>query len=87
MWPGFTYSMPIPDFTMPGDYDDKKFLSRAFVNLKWSLWPRRCHVSNKSLWFTLAYQAIHVIHGPGEPAVWVRWYSNEEMLVLKLKGY
>ena len=80
--------MPIPElYTMPDEYDDKRFLSQGDTELVWSLWPRRCYVSRKWLWFTLAYCARYVITGPGDPAIWVRWYSREEMLILKLKGY
>lgn len=87
MSPGFTY-MPIPEsFTiyMPDEYEDERFLKRAVTNLKWCLWPRRCHVTKKWLWFTLAYHAQYIINGPGDPAIWTRWYSSEEMLILKLK--
>jgi hypothetical protein len=80
--------MPIPEsigIPMPDDYDDKKFLSRAYVNLKWSLWPRRCHASGQWLWLTQAYCAMYVITGPGDPAIWFRWYSNTEYLMLQLK--
>lgn len=86
MWPGFTYSMPIPELCMPDQYDDRRFLSQGYNQLTWSLWPRRCHVSKKWLWLTLAYRAMYAISGPGDPAVWTRWYSRKEMLVLKLKG-
>jgi hypothetical protein len=80
--------MPIPGrIYMPDDYDDKRFLSQGNTDLKWVLWPRRCHVSGKWMWFTLAYRSQYVITGPGDPAVWTRWYSNTEMLILKLKGY
>lgn len=79
--------MPIPEMTMPDNYSHKKFLERAYINLKWCLWPRRCHASGQWVWLTQAYRAMYVITGPGEPAIWVRWYSSEEMLVLKLKGY
>ena len=71
----------------PDLYDHKRFLDRAETELKWSLWPRRCHVSNTLLFFTPAYRAMYVITGPGDPAIWYRWYSRNEMLVLKLKGY
>lgn len=87
MWPGFTYSMPIPEHIGPDNYDDKRFLSRAYLNLKWCWWPQRCHVSGKWIWFTQAYRAMYVISGPGDPCIWVRWYSCREMLLLKLKGY
>ena len=71
---------------MPDDYEDERFLSQGAPDLKWSLWPRRCHISRKWMWFTLAYRAMYVIHGPGDPAIWIRWYSNTEMMILKLKG-
>ena len=79
--------MPIPEHIGPDDYDDRQFLQRAQTKLKWSLVPRRCHVSGQWMWLTLAYCADYIISGPGDPAVWTRWYSREEMLVLKLKGY
>ena len=80
--------MPIPLPIMGPDlYDHKRFLDRAETELKWALWPRRCHVSGQWLWLTPAYRAMYVITGPGDPAIWYRWYSRDEMLVLKLKGY
>jgi hypothetical protein len=84
MWPGWTASGSF-DFDMPDQYNNQQFLERAWTHLKWSLWPRRCHVSGRWVWFTLAYRSDYVITGPGEPAVWTRWYSSEEMLMLKLK--
>jgi len=79
--------MPMPmEIYMPTDYDDKRFLSQGWNQLCWSLWPRRCHVSGRWLWLTQAYRAMYFITGPGNPAIWTRWYSREEMLVLKLKG-
>jgi hypothetical protein len=69
----------------PSDYSDERFLSRAWTHLKFLLWPRRCHVSNRWLWLTTAYRADYVITGPGEPAVWTRWYSSAEFLLLTLK--
>jgi hypothetical protein len=81
--------MPIPDniyHIMPHQYSDKKFLERAKLEIIQLLWPRRCHASGKLLWFSQAYRAMYVITGPGDPAIWIRWYSCKEMLVLKLKG-
>jgi hypothetical protein len=73
---------------MPDDYTNERFLEYCnSIELNWSLWPRRCHVSGRWLWLTPAYCATYIITGPGDPAIWTRWYSREEMLVLKLKGY
>ena len=80
---------PIPEnigIVMPENYTEERFLERARPELNWSLWPRRCHSSGRHLWLTQAYRARYVIKGPGDDAVWTRWYSREEMLVLKLKG-
>ena len=84
------YNLPIPEsikLTMPDDYNEEYFLQRSNENpeLKWSLWPRRCRVSGRWIWLTRAYRVRFIIRGPGEPAVWTRWYSSKEMLVLKLK--
>jgi hypothetical protein len=88
IWPGFTYSMPIPEHIVgPDGFSDKQFLSRASTELTRSLVPRRCHASGRWLWLTRAYCATYVITGPGDPCFWFRWYSQQEMLVLKLKGY
>jgi hypothetical protein len=84
---GLYNSMPIPELSMPEHYSHKRFLERALLSCRWSIWPRRCYASNRWMWLTPAYHAMYVIHGPGDPAVWVRWYSRKEMLVLKLKGY
>lgn len=84
---GLYNSMPIPEHIGPDQYNDKSFLSRSEIKLTRSLVPRRCHISRKWMWFTHAYCADYIISGPGDPAIWTRWYSREEMLVLKLKGY
>lgn len=91
MFPQGLYNLPIPQYIpeiyMPTDYDDKRFLSQGYNQLRWVLWPTRCHVSKKWMWLTRAYRAMYVISGPGDPAIWVRWYSRKEMVLLKLKGY
>jgi len=87
MFPQGLYNLPIPEHLGPDNYDDRRFLQRAKIKLTRSLVPRRCHVSGKWMWLTHAYCADYIISGPGDPAIWTRWYSREEMLVLKLKGY
>ena len=91
MFPQGLYNLPIPGYTQqyigPDEYGDQQFLSRAQTKLTRSLVPRRCYVSGRWIWLRLAYCADYIISGPGDPAIWTRWYSREEMLVLKLKGY
>ena len=82
--------MPIPEnigIIMPENYTEERFLERADTEVKWLVWPRRCHVTGKWMWLTQAYRAMYVITGPGDPCIWYRWYSNKEYLILKLKGY
>ena len=76
--------MPM-EICMPDDYNEQRFLSRAWTYLKFLFWPKQCHVSGQWMWLTTAYRADYVITGPGEPAVWTRWYSTTEFLILKLK--
>lgn len=87
MFPQGLHNLPIPEYIGPEGYHDKQFLNRAVCNLKFMWWPQRCHVSGRWMWFTHAYRADYVIHGPGDSAVWTRWYSSEEMMIAKLKGY
>ena len=79
--------MPIPEFTMPENYSEQRFLEHSNTEVKWVLWPRRCHASGRWMWLTSAYRAMYVITGPGDPCIWIRWYNRKEMLMLKLKGY
>jgi hypothetical protein len=85
MFPQGLYNAYYIGTDMPDSYNDKDFLARAWTRLKLVLWPKRCHVSGKWMWLTRAYCADFVICGPGEPAVWTRWYSESEFLILKLK--
>jgi len=78
--------MPFPD-TFIIRITNQEHLLRSHIKLCWSLWPRSCTVSKRLLWFTQAYRARRIITGPGEPVVEDRWYSTEEFLILKLKGY
>lgn len=53
---------------------------------KWSLWPRKCFYSNKSLWFKRAYKGTSMLTGPGEPIFEYRWVDSKQFLFLKIKG-
>ena len=74
--------MPIPGM----DELSVMFYSRAEWETHFSLWPRRCELSNKLLWLKQAVKGTAVWHGPGEPAVECRWHDAKEHLVWKLKG-
>jgi hypothetical protein len=84
--------MPMPESVMKihsvDDYTNERFLTYCdTVKLKWCLWPRRCAANNSWIWLRPAYLATYVIRGPGDRAVWTRWYSATEYLILQLKGY
>lgn len=67
---------------------DNETFNRRCLNwqLKWSLWPRKCHYTGKLLWFTLAYKGTAMITGPGEPVFEYRWCERQEYLFLRIKG-
>jgi hypothetical protein len=65
--------------------EDQSFWYRAEVELKFSVWPRKCFETKKWL-FGLAYRACATWTGPGLPVHEYRWYSKEEYLLGVLKG-
>jgi len=66
---------------------DEAFKRRCIGwQLKYSLWPRRCHYTKKLLWLTLAYEGTSILTGPGEPIFEHRWCERQEYLFLKIKG-
>lgn len=72
----------------PGGCSDQLFVEYADLELTWCLWPRRCSVSGQRLWLVRAWRANQVIHLTGSHnATWTRWYSRNELLMLKLQGY
>lgn len=54
--------------------------------LKFSLWPRRCYYTGKTLWLTTAYYGTAFVTGPGEPVFENRWCERKEYVFLKIKG-
>jgi hypothetical protein len=54
--------------------------------LKWVLWPRRCYESNRLLWLELAYRSRRYFRlGDMDLITKDRWFSKNELIVLKLK--
>ena len=62
------------------------FYSRAHWQLKFVLWPRRCDLSNRSIWFETAYCGTKVITGPGKPVFERRWLTKESFIQAALGG-
>jgi len=55
------------------------------TELKFSLWPRRCHITNKLIWLKKGYRRIAMYTGPGDPIFEHRWYDKHEFLMQTLK--
>lgn len=53
---------------------------------KFTLWPRTCHLTGKTLWLKNVYKQTAMITGPGEPIFEYRWYDRNEFLTARLKG-
>jgi hypothetical protein len=64
---------------------DIDWISQASCALKLSIWPRKCRISNRLLWFKNAYRARRNIEAGQGIYCEDRWYSSEEFIVLKLK--
>lgn len=67
--------------------DNDHFKRRCISSkVKFSLWPRKCFYSGRSLWFKNAYRMTAMITGPGEPIFEDRWVDKKEYIFLKIKG-
>jgi hypothetical protein len=49
------------------------------------MWPRRCAITKKRLWLTLAYRVENIWTGPGLPAFEYRWYERKEFLFQRIR--
>lgn len=68
-------------------WDDELFKRRCIGwELKLSIWPRRCHYTNKRIWLKTAYLGTALITGPGEPVFEYRWCDKNAFVFLKIKG-
>ena len=71
--------------SFPYKLEEQRWLKRTTWQLKWSLLPRRCELSGRTLWFRLAYQGVLIIYGPGDPVTEVRWHDPDEHLLWRLR--
>lgn len=61
-------------------------LSRAsHWKLKFCWLPKKCFLTDKSLWGRLAYHGERWITGPGEPVVKHYWVNRDEFIIWRLK--
>jgi len=77
--------MPSSDWfnRMTHDYHFNMFVVGR--QLKFTLIPRRCHITKRILWLTKAYCLTAMYTGPGTPVYEHRWYGKDEYLIAKLK--
>lgn len=54
--------------------------------LKFILWPKRCHLTHKTLWLEYAYEQVAMYTGPGDPVYDYRYYDQNEFLIAKIRG-
>ena len=78
-----TKKMPLSDsvwINPPPQY------SRKLVELKLSIWPRKCHSSKKSIWFKSAYRVRWFLRLNDYGTEYCdRWYTKSEYIKLRLQ--
>ena len=78
--------MPLDELVYKPLFFQREFYRRAYWQLKFVWWPRRCDLSDKRIWLKRAYRGIRVITGPGEPVYEYRWLTKESFTVAALGG-
>ena len=53
---------------------------------KFAFLPHQSVKSGKCIWFNYAYLGIEVITGPGDPAITEFWMTEDEFIIMTLKG-
>jgi hypothetical protein len=53
---------------------------------KLAVLPKRCHLSNKLIWFNFGYKQTAIWTGPGDDIFEHRWYNKDEFIIAKIKG-
>lgn len=73
--------MPIPESI---------YTSWQWCKAQWAItfavFPHRCKISNKMIWFKYAYRATSMLTGPGDPVIEYTWLSKNQYLLEVLKG-
>lgn len=67
-------------------HGDMLWKTRAEWCLGFCWLPKRCAISNKILWLTMAYRGRLMITGPGEPIIEYRYHDTHEHLIWLLKN-
>ena len=56
------------------------------TQIKFVLWPKKCHITSRTIWLERAYKQTAMWTGPGDPAFEDRWYDKAEFIIQRLKG-
>lgn len=68
-------------------FEELKYaLNKAVWKLKWCWWPTKCCITEEKIWLKNAYHGTVVWTGPGDPAMEYYWLSNEQYLLMRIKG-
>jgi hypothetical protein len=68
------------------DHSDDVATLNQVVKLEFSLLPRRCSKSKKSIWLQYAWRRSRLIAQEGSCSLGEQWVSQPEYLIMKLKG-
>jgi hypothetical protein len=72
--------------TMVENMLDEEWIKNGYMQLRYSLLPRKCHASGKSIWLRRAYcHSIQRISNVRFSKPKERWYSSTEYIMLLLK--
>ena len=74
------------NYRSSNEINDATWLSRARIEPRWSLWPRRCWATRRWLWLRPAIKTTCIWTGPGDAVVEDRWYDTRTVMLLLLKG-
>ena len=70
---------------MAADREDWFYRRCVGWQLRFTLWPRRCDLTDKLVWLRFAYQGTALLTGPGDTIVEHRWHDKIEHIIWKLK--
>lgn len=56
------------------------------TQLKFIFWPRKCAITDRTLWLEYAYKQTAMWTGPDTPEFQYRYYDKNEFLIAKIKG-
>lgn len=73
---------------VPGWQDDHWALYNRVIkwNLVFALWPKRCELTGRRIWWEWCYRGRVYITGPGDPIDEYEYLAKETFIVERLAG-